>query len=145
MKENKKYYYNVTMGFPAILIITLLVLIYGIWDLPTSEGLLYILSWLVIIVFSILVFFTLVVLVQSYRKIGYIELKGEELTLNNLFNVSKTANLSDKYRCHKRKGSIRYITFYDEDKKVKLMVGDGFELDLIEIEKLLQQKNDTTK
>ena len=95
MKENTKYYYKKSMLYPLALILILLILVYEIFiGFESGDGLLHlIMSWLVIIMFGLLTLLIIFVTIQSYRNIGYVELKNETLYLKNLLGVTKSSTL----------------------------------------------------
>ena len=147
MKENTKYYYKKTVLYPLSLILILLILVYEIFiGFESGDGLLHLItSWLVIIMFGILTLLIIFVSIQSYRNIGYVELKNETLYLKNLFGVTKSSILKGRFVCKRRKEQIKFITLYNDENTIELIIGNGFTIELSKIEELLIFKNDTTE
>ena len=144
MEMRKKYYYKFSIAFVVCLFIFLLVTInMGIFDLLRDDitilGTLE--SWFVIIIFGALSILMLLIIIQTWRKIGYVELVDKQIYIQNLLGKVKFAPVNSKYKTTKNKNGITSLILYDNNEKVLLIIGNGFDINLSEIQKIIDSNH----
>jgi hypothetical protein len=132
MKTEFSYY----MG---LVIFTALVVI-NVFDIMKAEtlGLEAIISYAMIVVFGVFDLLIIFLIVQTKRKIAYIEFTERTLILHNLLGRTVEARLKGKIEYRKRKASLQYIYMYDRDKRPKIILSDSYEIPLVDIQKRIE-------
>lgn len=144
MESNKKYYYKNYISFNISLFLFILIFFsMGVSDLlkdDTSSAEILV-SWAIVIIFGILSILMLIIVIQVNRKVGYIELLDDNLSLKPLLGKIKTAPLKGKYEFRQRKDDIKFIVLYGVSTKPLLIVGSGFGISLNDLKKKIEIAN----
>lgn len=144
MKENIKYYQKFNLQYLlsmlTVLFLTLFISLMDIfgdsinvfWDW---------LSWILIVLSTVLIVIFLLLIVQALRKVSYITLMNEKVHMINILGVEKSCIIKGKFKVKKNGNKIKFIILYGNENRPQLLIGDVYEISLIDLEKLLIKIN----
>ena len=142
MEKNKKYYYrNFLKDSSKLIIVIIITFIFSIVDLIDNE-IDIIANWGSWVIVSLTIFCFLIsifAVLQHKKKVGYLEFKDDKIYLQNLIGKIKSAYITDSYQCIEKKEKIKYIKIFDSNRKIQLLIGNAFEIDLKEVVKILEE------
>lgn len=146
METNKKYYMKTDIAYFIGLTLFLLTFVVSVRDVlrPDATTLNLVISYALILLFGTFSIIIIVLIIQIFRKVSYIELTETEITFNTLFNKTTTQKLKTKIEYTSKRGKLQTIKLFDKDHKTPtIMLSDVYSVPLEDIKKKIEQLKTT--